>query len=136
MRHKRPSFRSDQWLSNGGFLGRLQPGEDRPPGRRRLQVEVPQFLHELGPQLRASVLKDFRAYGELFRRGCVTQAPTAHVGQQGHQSDGCFGQAANDLLLVAGIVATGYQSGFLQARQPVGQNVRGYPLLRPGSIAI
>src|SRR5512145_3984 len=38
----------------------------------------------------------------------------------------------NDLLLVAGIVATGYQSGFLQARQPVGQNVRGYPLLRPG----
>ena len=52
------------------------------------------------------------------------------------QSDGCFGQAVNDLLLVAGIVATGYQPGFLQARQPVGQNVRGYPLLRPGSIAI
>ena len=45
--------------------------------------------------------------GELCRRGCVTQAPTAHVGQQGHQSDGCFGQAVNDLLLVAGIVATG-----------------------------
>ena len=33
---------------------------------------------------------------------------------------------------MAGIVATGYQSGFLQARQPVGQNVRRYPLLRPG----
>ena len=30
------------------------------------------------------------------------------------------------------IVATGYQSAFLQARQPVRQNVRGYPLLRPG----
>ena len=39
----------------------------------------------------------------------------------GHQSDGCIGQVVNDLLLVAGIVATGYQSGFLQARQPVGQ---------------
>ena len=36
------------------------------------------------------------------------------------------------LRLAAGIVATGYQSGFLQAHQPVGQNVRGYPLLRPG----
>jgi hypothetical protein len=30
---------------------------------------------------------------------------------------------------VAGIVATGYQSGFLQARQPVGQNVRCHPRL-------
>ena len=53
--------RSDQRLGNGGFVGRLQPGEDRPPGRRRRQMEVPQFLHELGPQLRASVLEDFRA---------------------------------------------------------------------------
>jgi hypothetical protein len=59
--------------------GRLQPGENRSPGRRRLQVEVPRLLHELGRPPRASVLKDFRAYGE--------QAPTAHVGQQGHQSD-------------------------------------------------
>jgi len=37
-----------------------------------------------------------------------------------------------DSIIEARIVATGYQSGFLQARQPVGQNVRGYPLLRPG----
>src|SRR5215510_1950860 len=36
------------------------------------------------------------------------------------------------IVIEARIVATGYQSGFLQARQPVGQNVRGYPLLRPG----
>lgn len=37
-----------------------------------------------------------------------------------------------DSVIEARIVATGYQSGFLQAPQPVGQNVRGYPLLRPG----
>ena len=59
------------------------------------------------------VLKDFGVYGELFRRGCVTQAPTAHVGQQGHQSDGCVGQAVNDLLLALGrIVATDTNPAF------------------------
>jgi hypothetical protein len=35
-RYKCLSFRSDQRLGNGGFVGRLQPGEDRLPGRRRL----------------------------------------------------------------------------------------------------
>jgi hypothetical protein len=43
-RHKELSFRSDQRLSNGGFVGRPQPGEDRPLGCRRRQVAGPQFL--------------------------------------------------------------------------------------------
>ena len=34
-----------------------------------------------------------------------------------------LGQAGNDPLLVAGIFATGYQSDFLQERQPVDQKV-------------
>lgn len=56
-----------------------------------------------------------------------------HTNERGVQRE-LSSVSAVDLLLVAGIIATGYQSGFLQTRQPVGQNVRGYPLLRPGSL--
>jgi hypothetical protein len=52
-RHRCLSFRSDQRFSNGGFVGRLQPGEDRPPGagasRWRCRSSPMNSDHSFGP---------------------------------------------------------------------------------------
>jgi hypothetical protein len=80
--------------------------------------------HSVGPPSTQGLSRVRRA---LSTRAYGADPNPAHVGQQGRQSDGCFGQAVDGLLLVAGMVATGYQSGLLQALQPVGQNVEAIP---------
>ena len=70
-----------------------------------------------------------RVPGTLSTRVCDA-GPAAQVGHQGHQRDGGFGQAANGLLFVAGIVATGDRSGLspgASAGRPEGSRLSAPP---------
>jgi hypothetical protein len=95
---------------------------------RGAEMEEARLLHESLPERRAAIGEQFGADRHVLAHRQEAPAPIARRGDDGHQRNPDLGQAVDALLLVGGAVAARDLPD--QALQPVGEDVRGYALVR------
>ncbi len=94
------------------------------------QMDIPEFIHEGCPHLRATFFQKPGTNGQFRRRLAEFPAPSADRHHDGKEFNGLLRHAVTNLLLVVTIVVARHQPQFDQPPEAGGKNVGGDPFER------